>query len=152
MPPSSRRSPQPTSRSTKIVFLASTPESAAKCSAVVSKVAPCARHHRRSGALEDHPQARLRAPHVEPPGAGQPFASRHRPSGRYRPRSVSAAAPNRRARSAAPWSSSSNRPANAASAGLDELQQQTVGLLSFKKLNKDVYDAQVSFNLLPHFG
>lgn len=36
--------------------------------------------------------------------------------------------------------------------GLDELQQQTVGLLSFKPLKKDVYDAQVSFNMLPSWG
>lgn len=36
--------------------------------------------------------------------------------------------------------------------GLDELQQQTVGLLSFQKLKKDVFDAQVSFNMLPAYG
>ena len=36
--------------------------------------------------------------------------------------------------------------------GLDELQQQTVGLLSFQKLRKDVFDTQVSFNLLPQYG
>ncbi len=36
--------------------------------------------------------------------------------------------------------------------GLHELQSQTVNLLSFKPLPKDVYDAQVGFNLLPAFG
>ncbi|HLH00722.1 MAG TPA: Asd/ArgC dimerization domain-containing protein [Bryobacteraceae bacterium] len=36
--------------------------------------------------------------------------------------------------------------------GLDELQRQTVGLLSFKPLQKDVYDAQVSFNMLAQYG
>jgi aspartate-semialdehyde dehydrogenase len=36
--------------------------------------------------------------------------------------------------------------------GIDELQQQTVSLLSFKPLVKDVYDAQLSFNLLARFG
>lgn len=36
--------------------------------------------------------------------------------------------------------------------GLDELHQQTVNLLSFQSLPKDVFDAQVAFNLLSHFG
>ncbi len=36
--------------------------------------------------------------------------------------------------------------------GMDELQKQTAGLLSFKALPKEVYDAQVSFNMLPQYG
>jgi aspartate-semialdehyde dehydrogenase len=36
--------------------------------------------------------------------------------------------------------------------GMDELHQQTVNLLSFQPLPKDVYDAQVAFNMLAHFG
>ena len=36
--------------------------------------------------------------------------------------------------------------------GISELHQQTTGLLSFKSLAKDVFDAQVSFNLLPQYG
>lgn len=36
--------------------------------------------------------------------------------------------------------------------GLDELHQQTVNLLSFQPLPKDVYDTQVAFNLLQRFG
>ena len=36
--------------------------------------------------------------------------------------------------------------------GLDELQQQTVGLLAFHKLKREVYDAQASFNMLPQYG
>src|SRR4051812_47586739 len=36
--------------------------------------------------------------------------------------------------------------------GLDELHQQTVNLLSFQGLPKDVYDAQVAFNLLQRLG
>ena len=38
------------------------------------------------------------------------------------------------------------------SAGVDELHQQTVGLLSFQPLQKDVYDAQVAFNVLASVG
>lgn len=37
-------------------------------------------------------------------------------------------------------------------ASLDELHQQTVSLLSFQTLPKDMYDAQVAFNLLPALG
>jgi aspartate-semialdehyde dehydrogenase len=36
--------------------------------------------------------------------------------------------------------------------GMDELHQQTVNLLSFQPLPKDVYDAQIAFNLLPRYG
>ena len=37
-------------------------------------------------------------------------------------------------------------------AGVDELQQQTVSLLSFKSMPKDVFDAQLSFNMLARYG
>ena len=40
----------------------------------------------------------------------------------------------------------------AGSAGLDELHQQTVGLLSFQSVPKEVFDAQVAFNLLGDLG
>jgi aspartate-semialdehyde dehydrogenase len=36
--------------------------------------------------------------------------------------------------------------------GIAELHQQTTGLLSFKPLNKDVFDNQLSFNLLAQYG
>ena len=37
-------------------------------------------------------------------------------------------------------------------AGIDELQKQTVALLSFKPLPKDVFDTQASFNMLSQYG
>jgi aspartate-semialdehyde dehydrogenase len=37
-------------------------------------------------------------------------------------------------------------------AGISELQQQTTGLLSFRQLEKKVFDAQLSFNMLPAYG
>jgi aspartate-semialdehyde dehydrogenase len=37
-------------------------------------------------------------------------------------------------------------------AGVDEVHQQTVALLSFKPLQKDIYDAQVAFNLVASLG
>jgi aspartate-semialdehyde dehydrogenase len=36
--------------------------------------------------------------------------------------------------------------------GITELQQQTTSLLSFRTLEKEVFDAQLSFNLLPVYG
>jgi len=36
--------------------------------------------------------------------------------------------------------------------GMDELHQQTVNLLSFQPLPKDVFDAQVAFNLIASYG
>jgi aspartate-semialdehyde dehydrogenase len=36
--------------------------------------------------------------------------------------------------------------------GMDELHQQTVNLLSFQPLPKDIYDAQVAFNMLVRYG
>ncbi len=36
--------------------------------------------------------------------------------------------------------------------GMDELHQQTVNLLSFQSLPKDVYDVQVAFNMVARYG
>jgi aspartate-semialdehyde dehydrogenase len=36
--------------------------------------------------------------------------------------------------------------------GIDELQQQTVAVLSFQKLKTDVFDTQLAFNLLAEYG
>jgi len=36
--------------------------------------------------------------------------------------------------------------------GIDELQRQTVSLLSFKALPQDVFDAQIAFNMLARYG
>jgi aspartate-semialdehyde dehydrogenase len=36
--------------------------------------------------------------------------------------------------------------------GLDELQQQVVGVLSFKKLKTEVFDTQLAFNMLARYG
>lgn len=36
--------------------------------------------------------------------------------------------------------------------GMDELHQQTVNLLSFQALPKDLFDTQVAFNMVAHYG
>ena len=50
------------------------------------------------------------------------------------------------------WCTCSNRRANAASGAFTSSRAQAVNLLSLKPLPKDVFDAQVGFNLLPAYG
>ena len=105
-----------------------------------------------TGALEDLPDARLRAPIIEPSG--------YQPDGKIQavahPAAVALALFLTRVRGAGPIQRAVAEVFEPASergqAGLDELQKQTVGLLSFKQLSKEVYDAQVSFNMLSQYG
>ena len=55
-------------------------------------------------------------------------------------------------RSGAPWPQFSNQHQSTAQRGMDELHQQTVNLLSFQPLPKDVFDAQVAFNMVARYG
>jgi aspartate-semialdehyde dehydrogenase len=104
-------------------------------------------------AAEDNPRARLRAPMVEPAGYSAPEDAVHVIA---HPASVALALilnhlhplyPVRRT-VAHIFEPASER----GKPGLDELQQQTVGLLSFKGQPKAIYDAQAAFNLLARFG
>jgi aspartate-semialdehyde dehydrogenase len=105
-----------------------------------------------NGGLEDDPETRIRAPILEPPGyapGGAIQAIAH-------PAAIALALFLIHLQKAAPirrvvaeiFEPASER----GQAGLDELQKQTAGLLSFKPLPKEVFDAQVSFNMLPQFG
>jgi aspartate-semialdehyde dehydrogenase len=105
------------------------------------------------GALEDNSRARLRAPLLEPhdfrvaPDAIQVIAH---------PAAIALALVLSRIHQVFPLRRSivhifepvSERGAP----GIDELQQQTVSLLSFKPLPKKIYDAQVSYTMLASFG
>lgn len=103
--------------------------------------------------FEDHPEARVRAPlaegYDEPGGTERILVTAH-------PAAAALAFVLRRIHRQAPISSCVVHVFEPASergqAGLDELQQQTVKLLSFQQLPKDVFDAQLSFNLLPRAG
>jgi aspartate-semialdehyde dehydrogenase len=105
------------------------------------------------GALEEQPEARLRAPQVEPSGEPKPASpikviahpaaialaillSRLAQCGRMTRSLVHVFEP----------ASERGQP------GLDELHQQTVAVLAFKKLKMDVFDAQLGFNLLARYG
>ncbi len=105
-----------------------------------------------TGALEEQPQARLRAPLAEtsrPTDESQIQIIAH-PAAIAITMLLTALAriaPLRRSivHVFEPASERGQR-------GLDELQQQTVAVLAFKKLKRDVFDAQLGFNLLARYG
>jgi aspartate-semialdehyde dehydrogenase len=104
-------------------------------------------------AADDHPRARLRAPLVEPEDPPVPPDAVHVIA---HPAAVALAMILTRLHDEHPilrtvahiFEPASER----GNAGLQELQQQTVDLLSFKGLSKTVFDAQLSFNLLARYG
>lgn len=104
-----------------------------------------------TGALEEQPNARLRAPSAEAsrpsPSAIQVIAHPAAIAVTMLLAPLSRIAAIRRAMVHVfePASERGQR-------GLDELRQQTVAVLSFQKLNTEVYDAQAAFNLLARYG
>ena len=105
-----------------------------------------------SGGLEDHPAARLRAPMAE----SEPRETKAPIHVIAHPAAIALALFLKKLQRSSPIRGSvavAFEPASEqGQRGLDELQQQTLALLSFRKLTKDVYDAQVSFNVLPQYG
>lgn len=136
----------------QVAFLAGSQASSRKAVKVVQQQ-PGVRVIDLSGALEDRPNARLRAPMAEPlppsdlddyirviahPGAIALtiFLAALARSGRLRHTLVHVFEP------------ASERGKQ----GLEELRQQTIAVLNFQKLKTDVFDTQVSFTLLPGYG
>jgi len=105
-----------------------------------------------TGALEGQPHVQVRSPLV--PGGAQPdLATIAAVSAQ--PAAIMLALPNRTLRKAGleRMAATILQPASAlGNAGVEEVHQQTVSLLSFKPLQKDIYDAQVAFNLLASLG
>jgi aspartate-semialdehyde dehydrogenase len=103
-------------------------------------------------ALEEQPDARLRAPRIEPREVAPPEAIHVL----AHPAAVAVAALLMRVHAAFPVRHSVIQILEPASergqAGMNELQQQSTGLLSFQTLNKEVFDAQIGFNVLPRYG
>ncbi|MGH9659356.1 MAG: Asd/ArgC dimerization domain-containing protein [Bryobacteraceae bacterium] len=106
-----------------------------------------------TGATEESPRARLRAPQIEPPGFRAPDGAVHVIA---HPAAIGLAlllgrihcqSPVRRA-IAHVFEPASERGRG----GLTELQGQAVSLLSFKGQPKAVFDAQLAFNLLARYG
>jgi aspartate-semialdehyde dehydrogenase len=106
-----------------------------------------------TAALEDQPHARLRAPSAEVtrslPQPGIIHVIAH-------PASIAAAMLLASLSKAAPIQRSVIHIFEPASErgkkGLDELRQQTVGVLTFQKLKTDVFDSQLSFAMLARYG
>ena len=110
-----------------------------------------------SGALEDEPAAALRSPWIERE-AGQPFTPQLQPAPAVvaHPAATVLALLALRAQRAAkvvrmvvtvlvPASEYGQK-------GMDELHEQTVNLLSFQELPKNVFDVQVAFSLVARYG
>lgn len=137
-------------RDSPVVILAGTPQS-------------CARALELRGAMggsidlthsaEEHPHSLIRAPFVEPSGFRAPEDAVHVIA---HPAAIAIAMVLSRLHRAYPVRRSVIHIFEPASehgtAGVEELQQQTVGLLSFKSLPKKIFDAQLSFNMLAQYG
>jgi aspartate-semialdehyde dehydrogenase len=105
------------------------------------------------GGLEETPSARLRAPMLEPDGFHV------RPDAIHviaHPAAIALALVMSRIHQVFPVRRSVVHVFEPASergtAGIEELQQQTVNLLSFKPLPNKIYDAQLSYAMLAGFG
>jgi aspartate-semialdehyde dehydrogenase len=136
----------------RIAVLAGSKESSRKALERIQAVNPTAVVVDLSGALEEVPTAQLRAPLIEPPNysaVGPIQVIAH-------PAAIALAIFLIQLRNAGVIHRAVVNIFEPASergqAGIDELQKQTVGLLSLKPLVKDVYDAQVSFNMLAQYG
>ena len=107
-----------------------------------------------TGALEDQPQARLRAPSAEPGGASQAGGGAVQVIAH--PAAIGIAmllvAVSRAAAIRRSLVHIFEPASERGKKGVDELQQQTVAVLNLKKLKTDVFDAQLSFNLLARYG
>jgi aspartate-semialdehyde dehydrogenase len=137
----------------RVAILAGSAAAAAKAFDLLSALDPVPAIIDLTFALEERPQARLRAPLVEDEGYEVSGDAVHVIA---QPAAIALALLMRRLHAAFPMRRSVVQVFEPASErgrqGLAELQKQTVNLLSFHKLPTDVYDAQLAFNLLPRFG
>lgn len=104
-----------------------------------------------TGELEDQPEARIVAPWVQEGGvSGSWLLIVAHPSASALALVLTRLAKYRPIRSANVqiFEPASERGKH----GVAELHQQTASLLSFKGLDREVFDAQLSFNLLPQYG
>jgi len=131
------------------VFLAGSAESSRKA---LKLAGPSATVIDLTFAAEEHPQARLRAPLVE----SEPEEDEGKVHVIAHPAAIALALFLRRLQAHDPvrravvqiFAPASDRGL----AGVEELQQQTVNVFSFKPLPKAVFDTQLAFNVLARYG
>ena len=131
-----------------VTFLAASPASSRR----TLKLQPRSAIIDLTAALEDRPEARLRAPSAEsskPEGPVHVQVIAH-------PAAIAIAMLMTKAAQVAPLRSALVHVFEPASergkAGLEELQQQTVAVLAFKKLKTEVFDTQLGFSMLARYG
>src|SRR5580658_1198469 len=110
-----------------------------------------------SSALEDEPDASVRSPWIERQ-LGQPLIPQLQPGPAVaaHPAAVVLALLLLRAQKAAPVKRAAATVFEPASEhgqkGMDELHEQTVNLLAFQQLPKNIFDTQVAFNMVARYG
>jgi aspartate-semialdehyde dehydrogenase len=137
---------------TSAIFLAGSAESSRKALELLDHAGGAAIVD-LTGAAEDRPEARLRAPVVEDPEEEAPDAPVHVIA---HPAAIALALFLRRLHAQDPVRTAVIQifaPASEHGApGVEELQNQTISLLSFKPLPQAVFDTQLSFSVLPKYG
>jgi aspartate-semialdehyde dehydrogenase len=139
-------------RDAGIVFLAGTEESSREALAMtLTGAAPVLID--LTHAAEDHPRSFIRAPDVEPPEFRAPEDAVQSIA---HPAAIAIALVLPRLHARFPIRRSLIHIFEPASErgmpGLEELQQQTVSLLSFKSMPKKIFDQQLSYNMLARYG
>lgn len=137
----------------RVVFLAGSLASSQRAFEIVSASGAHPAVIDLTCAFEDHPAARLRAPMVEPPDFQAGPEVLHVVA---HPAAIVLAMFLSRLQEKLPlcrtvaqvFEPTSERGQR----GVDELQQQTINLLTFKNLPKAVFDEQLGFNLLAGYG
>jgi aspartate-semialdehyde dehydrogenase len=136
-----------------VVFCAGSPESARKALTLLPGPPNRPLVIDATYGLEAEPAARLRAPMLEPDGYEVPEGVLNVIA---HPAAIATALVLAGAEHAGPVRHAVVHILEPASergqAGMNELQQQSTGLLSFKSLDKAVFDAQIAFNVLARYG
>jgi aspartate-semialdehyde dehydrogenase len=138
------------------IILAGSPESNRKAIDLAAAEDPGAAIIDLSGIAEERPDARLRAPLVESAAESEVDGADASVHVIAHPAAIALALFLRRLHEQAPIRRSVIQifaPASEyGAAAIEELQQQTVSLLSFKSMPKTVFDEQLSFSLLAKYG
>ncbi len=139
-------------RSVDVVILAASKETSHKAYDMIRGATPAPIVIDLTGSLEDLAESRLRAPMIEAAGfeAKAPIQTIAHPAAIAIALLLTHLAKAQAIRRSVVeiFEPVSER----GKAGIDELQKQTVALLSFKPLPKELFDAQVSFNMLSEYG